>query len=128
MSILQKSSTDEVLGSTVVTSLRRRTATVVGAFLLATSFALAGGPAAAAAPDFRPDCGDQRSGPCTEPRGHHTDDWDGWWCGNPGQCPGYHHGHGQTSKLSVDGLGDVPVTRCAGRTPGICPGSETGRP
>lgn len=120
MRILQESSTDEVLGSTVVTSLRKRAATVVGVFLLATSFTLAGGPAAAASPSTGlPYCGGQRPGSCP-----------GWppgpgmhlMCGGlPGMCPGDRPGPGQTRRHLAERPDTVPFTRCAGQTPGICP-------
>ncbi len=118
MSILQKSSTNLVIGSTAVTSLRKRTATVVGAALLAASFALSGGPAATAALADEPHfvCGGERPGPCPEAPGwfrsrHLT-------CGGlPGMCPGDRPGPGQSRD-------SVQLTRCAGQTPGICPGSE----
>lgn len=121
MSILRVSSMDEALHSARIKSLSKRAATMVGTLVLATSFALAGGPSAAASPvaDLRPDCGGNRPGACPGwPPGpgmsqtHHM-------CGGgtPGMCPGWPPGPGRPPVS----LNNGPVARCGGQTPGICP-------
>lgn len=105
MSILQVSSTDEVLSSTPIKSSSKRAATVVGAFLLATSFTLAGSPAAGASPT---------------PMNNHM-----WSTGNddlncgggpPGPCP-------ERPGWLVEPSPSTNVVRyCGGQSPGICPG------